>query len=557
MQNIKTLFKFLFVIAPCFAQGQSSYLQPGGKDAILIERLEIKSRFEGLNYSFVKPYSRQAITQQIILADSLVKTKNRISALLTPIDKYNIQRFYLNNAEWAGNNVNPTLIKKDKFFYSNPANLIQSKNPNFFFVVNPLLQYTQAFDNASDQNIFSSSAGISGRGMIAKKLGFQFYITGNKERNPKYVREWITKYNAVPGAPNYTYTDSNAVQYRDARATLQFKVTKFIDVQAGYDRNFLGNGIRSLWLSDFSGNALFLKLNTRIWKLNFENLYMQLVPQFGISNQNGAKKYLRINTLSINATRWLNIGVFDAVVLGRQNQFEMNYILPLTFLRAMEGAAGSPDNALLGLNIKANIKGKAQVYSQLILDEFKLSEIKSRRGWWANKFGYQVGAKYVDAFGINNLDLQAELNSVRPFTFTHFDSVSNYSHFNQPLAHQLGANFNEYLLVAKYQPSKKWMLQGKLMYYQQGTDSLGFNTGGNIFRDYKTRARDFGWRIGSGNKATCTYFSINASYEAMENFFIDVNWVMRNYKQQIEGGANTQVFGVGFRWNMARREHDF
>ncbi len=557
MQNIKTLFKFLFVIAPFITYGQSSYLPLGSKDAILIDRLEIKSRFDGLNYSFVKPYSRQAITEQVIIADSLVKSKNRISALLTPIDKYNIQRFYLNNAEWAGNNINPSFIKKNKFFFSNPANLIQSTNKNFFFALNPVLQYTQSFDNASDQSIFSTSAGVTGRGVIAKKVGFNFYITGNKERNPKYVREWITKYNAVPGAPGYQYTDSNAVQYLDARGSLQFKVTKFIDVQAGYDRNFLGNGIRSLWLSDFSGNTLFLKLNTRIWKLNFENLYMQLVPQFGIVNQSGAKKYLRINTLSVNATRWLNIGVFDAVVLGRKNQFELDYVLPLTFLRAMEVQAGSPDNALLGLNIKANIQAKAQVYGQLILDEFKLSEIKAKRGWWANKFGYQLGAKYVDAFGINNLDVQAELNSVRPFTFTHFDSVSNYSNFNQPLAHPLGANFNEYVILVKYQPSKKWILQSKFMYYNQGTDSLGINMGSNIFRDYGTRPRDFGWKVSNGDKATCTYFSVNASYEAFENLFIDFNWVMRNYKQQIEGTSNTQIFGVGFRWNIGRKEHDF
>jgi hypothetical protein len=58
---------------------------------------------------------------------------------------------------------------------------------------------------------------------------------------------------------------------------------------------------------------------------------MQLTPQFGIVNNASAKKYLRINTLSINATNWLNIGIFDAVVFGRQNQFELNYLQPFTF----------------------------------------------------------------------------------------------------------------------------------------------------------------------------------------------------------------------------------
>ena len=54
---------------------------------------------------------------------------------------------------------------------------------------------------------------------------------------------------------------------------------------------------------------------------------------------------------------------------------------------------------------------------------------------------YKAGFKYIDAFKIKNLDLQGELNYVRPFTYSHFDSVANYSHYNQPLAHPLGREF--------------------------------------------------------------------------------------------------------------------
>ena len=52
--------------------------------------------------------------------------------------------------------------------------------------------------------------------------------------------------------------------------------TKYIDVAFGYDKNFIGNGYRSLFLSDFGNNNLFLKLNTRIWKFNYQNLFMEL-----------------------------------------------------------------------------------------------------------------------------------------------------------------------------------------------------------------------------------------------------------------------------------------
>ena len=57
----------------------------------------------------------------------------------------------------------------------------------------------------------------------------------------------------------------------------------------------------------------------------------------------------------------------------------------------------------LVLNVKANIKKKVQVYGQLMLDEFQFRELIKNTGSWANKFGYQLGVKYPDAFGIKTL----------------------------------------------------------------------------------------------------------------------------------------------------------
>ncbi len=111
--------------------------------------------------------------------------------------------------------------------------------------------------------------------------------------------------------------------------------------------------------------------------------------------------------------------------------------------------------------MKANIAKRFQVYGQFLLDEFVLSEIKKNNGCWVNKWGIQLGAKYIDAFGIKNLDLQVEMNRVRPFTYSHSDSVANYTHYNQPLAHPLGANFQEFIGIARYQPAPKWLIEGK------------------------------------------------------------------------------------------------
>lgn len=550
MQSIKSIFTFFLILFAFIAQSQTSYTQLGDKEYHLLDRLEIKSRQEALNSSYLKPYNIKLLVKEVEKIDSLQRNQNNIVSYIKPIDRYNITRFLMAHKEYTSSSSSFNNKKS-------PGNLIEINKPKFFMAINPALQYQQGFETDDTQGLYLMSGGLTARGLIHKKFAFNIYATGNRERTPLFVRNFTQKFHAVPGFSNYNITDSNAVQYFDVRASAQWNVAKFIDMQVGYDRNFIGNGYRSLFLSDFSGNSLFFKINTRLWKFNFENLYMQLTPQFGITGKADYKKYLRINTLSINATNWLNIGIFDAVVLGREKQFELNYILPFTFLRAMEQQSGSPDNALLGMNVKANINKRVQVYGQLLLDEFLLKEIKANSGWWANKYGYQIGVKYLDAFGVKNLDLQLESNRTRPFTYTHYDSVSNYSNNNMGLAHPLGAGFQEFIAIARYQPLKKLFLQGKIMYYKQGQDTAGINFGNNILIDYRNRPTNYGWKIGAGNEATCFYAETNAAYEVKENLFLDAGIILRNYALASGASQNTAIFNLGFRWNITKRTFDF
>jgi hypothetical protein len=543
----KLLFRLVLLLLPATALTQSSYIMPGSKYGHFIDRMEIKARIEGLNQSFAKPLSRRLTVQEIQMIDSLHRNTNRMSIYLSKVDQHNIQKFLLNNAEWSNST--------DKKLMAG-GNLLEARDAKNYFSITPVLQYQHSIEKDNDDNPYIGSVGIAMRGKIGK-VGFNFYGTGNKERLPLYMNNWLSRYSTVPGYGDFKVNDDGTVQYFDIRGSIQTTVAKFIDLQLGHDRNFLGNGHRSLLLSDFAGNMPFFKINVKVWKLNFQSLYAKLSPQEGIINQKNTKKFLRLNTLGINVTKWLNVGFFDAVVMGREKQFDLNYILPITFLRGMELQSGSPDNALLGFNAKANVSGKFQFYFQAVADEFKLSEIKAKTGWWANKYGYQIGAKYVDALGVRNLDVQVEANRVRPFTYTHFDSVSNYTHNNQPLAHPLGANFQEFIGLLHYQPLKKLYIQGKLVHYTQGLDSLGFNEGNNILTSYKNRPTSYGWKVGSGDKATCTYISGLASYELLENLFIDASIMVRRFKTELSGSNTTSMISLGLRWNVARREFDF
>ncbi|HYM92523.1 MAG TPA: hypothetical protein VET23_00135, partial [Chitinophagaceae bacterium] len=484
---------------------------------------------------------------------------------LSPTDAYNLQRVYMNNLEYlpAADQIKYRSRKPlAKNFYQTPANLYEVHIKDFDLIVNPVIQYVVSKEKNNNEKLFLNTRGLYVRGNIANKIGYYAYLTDNQERDPAYVQQWVNTYKAVPGEGYYKSFKTTGYDYFDASGYFTFNVTKYIDVAFGYDKNFIGNGYRSLFLSDFSNNALFLKLNTRIWRINYQNLFMEL----NATEPRGPdrllkKKYVAIHHLDINITKSLNLGLFEGVIFGRPDHFDFGYLNPIIFYRSIEQQNGSPDNSIAGLDIKANVAKKFQFYGQLLLDEFVLSEIKKNRGSWVNKWGMQLGGKYIDAFKIKNLDLQFEMNRVRPFTYSHGDSVANYTHYNQPLAHPLGANFQEFIGIARYQPAPKWLIEGKMIYYMQGRDSGNVSYGSNIFLPnvFPYRTSDFGFNIGSGWKTNVFYTSLLLSYELRENLFLEFNAVFRNLKTTTPPitSNKTSIISFGVRWNMHRREFQF
>ena len=558
MQIIKNVFKFLIFVLPLHISAQSTYFQQDAKELHFIDRMEImEQRNTDLNFSSLKPYNRKYVLQETALLDS-----NGHLAKLSKPDRYNLQSLYMNNSEWYKGNESLFSSKKPilKTFYKNQSNAYEVNVKDFFLAINPVLHFRMGKELDNDKNIYLNSRGITLRGRIANKIGFSSTIIDNQERGPIFFQQEVAELRAVPGVGFYKAfkQDVNTQDYFDGRGYLTFNATKYIDFQFGYDKNFIGNGYRSLFLSDWGNSYLFAKINTRIWKFNYQNLFMELMPRYkDIGNNLLRRKYAAMHHLSMNVSKSLNIGLFEGVMFGRSEHFDFQYLNPIIFYRHVEGAIGSPDNAVAGLDFKLNVKKRAQFYGQFLLDEFILSKIKNDPSNWVNKFGIQLGAKYIDAFGIKNLDLQAEVNRVRPFTYSHFDTINNYTHYNQPLAHPLGANFQEYIGIVRYQPFPKWNFYARAIYYYKGLDTANANFGGNIFKSYLTRLSDAGFNVGSGNKATCLNANLNVSYEFRQNLFFEAGLQNRNYKLASGYRDNSVSFSAGVRLNIYKREYNF
>ena len=231
---------------------------------------------------------------------------------------------------------------------------------------------------------------------------------------------------------------------------------------------------------------------------------------------------------------------------------------PIIFYRAIEQQNGSADNVLLGIDFKWLAKKGISIYGQFTLDEFLLENLREGNGWWANKFAVQLGGEYVNVLGVNNLDLQVEANIARPYVYSHSSQYGSYSHYRQPLAHPLGANFLEALAIVRYQPLNRLALTTKVIYADYGTDRTDENFGGDILLNNNTREMEFGNEIGQGVSNQLLFMDFTATYMWKHNFFVDLKHVYRNNANELlVADEETNFTFISVRWNIPQRLHEF
>jgi len=480
-----------------------------------------------------------------------------------------VQRYYLlkDNLDWTDKGKLFSNFKKFKPLYKYKGSLLLVDKKDFVLSINPILNFEVAKETDNDDLLFKNTRGLELRGIISDKLAFHTTITENQARHPKYVQNYIfNSYLSLPFQNRFAAFRDNGVDYFNATGYISFQPIKNIDLTFGHDKHFFGNGYRSLFLSDFSGNYPFLKINTKLWKFEYTNLFTEFISQFkgnegnvyGYADGERIRKYSAMHHLSLNITRKLNIGIFESIIFSRGNGYEINYLNPIIFYRSIENQIGGTDNVLLGFDFKWKAFKNSLFYGQLLLDEWRFSAIIENNGDWRNKNGFQLGFKTVDLLGVHSLDVQLEYNQVRPYTYSHSDTISNFTHYNQPLAHPLGANFRELVGIVNYQTRFKVNASLKTMVAQIGTDIGDLNYGNNLFLGYNTRFQDFNNDLLQGNKNDLFLSNLVVSYNFWHNMFFDLSYTFReNLSDDNSLDYKSHTFSAGLRVNIGRSDYLF
>ncbi|MEP0986010.1 hypothetical protein [Ekhidna sp.] len=457
-------------------------------------------------------------------------------------------------------------------FFRYPADLIFYEDEKLDLHINPVLQWSYGKTNDALGSTFVNSRGIEVRGRIDKKVAFYTMLTENQVRYPEYVNDVRDSTLVVPYEGFWKQYATTGVDFFRAQGYIDFGLTPSISAQLGFGKHFIGNGVRSLILSDYSNNYPYLRINTATKVFDYTNIFAELISgvrggTFGLEGTGGfEKKYMAFHHLNMKIRPNLHIGLFESVMYGDSTGgLRVEYLNPVIFYRAVEQQNGSEDNALIGLDFKWNIRNRVSLYGQLVIDEMIISEVFAGDGWWGNKQGFQLGVKYVDPFGLENVIVQAEVNRVRPYMYAHEDGFTNYSHYNLALAHPLGANFTEYIARANYRLSDRWNFEGMILLASYGNDIGDINFGRDILKNYIDRRPDgnggsleYGNDHLQGNKTDLMMAFFRASYMCKHNLFVDGEITLRSEKDTNERiDQSTNVWGLSLRWNMPSRRYLF
>ncbi len=445
---------------------------------------------------------------------------------------------------------------------------------DYWFTINPALDLQLGKDNSEDVSFtYNNTRALRIQGGLGKNFNFSTTFYESQGRFADYINQSaratppVGAGAIVPGRGKGKLLPEGGFDYPVAEAYLSYTPNDYFNFQFGNGKNFIGDGYRSFMLSDVASPKTFFKINTKFWKIKYTNIWMWLddVRRDVSIDNNNFRKYVAIHHLSWNVNKRLNLGLFEAVVSANTgNGFDINFFNPVIFYRAVEFTKGSNSgNAMIGLNGKYKLTKDITAYSQFILDELTVGRFFDGDGYWGNKFAFQLGAKYFNAFKVDNLYLQGEFNITRPYTFSHFgNGTLNYGHFNQPLGHLWGSNFWETIGIARYKKGR-WFANAKIILGEKGFDQDGLNYGGDIYRNNDERIADTGNEIGQGNKTSIFIGDLQAGYvvNPTTNLQFFGGLTVRNFDPTIQTSnfakQNTTWFTVGLRTDLFNWYFDF
>lgn len=351
------------------------------------------------------------------------------------------------------------------------------KKRKFYIAANPIVRFDIGRGNNDNQSSYNLR-GLEIMANIGEKVSIYSAFLENQAVFPDYVSIFTRKTRTAPGEGKVRNFGEKGFDFSRAMGHIHYAPNQYFNIELGHGKHFIGDGYRSLLLSDNAFVYPYIKFSTQFWKIKYVNIYSELIND--VQNPTDftlglPRKAANFNYLSLAATPWLSLGVFEGIIwrsttADGKRKFDANFLNPIIGIRALQKDLDA--NKVYGFNASINLPKHIVLYGQVMINQFS-TDLRSIN----NRSGLQLGAKYYDVFGVKNLNLLAEYNIVRPYSYQNAtDSVLHFSHYNQALAHPMGAGFDEFVLMANYR-YKRFVAEVKVNAGRSSVDGPALNVG--------------------------------------------------------------------------------
>jgi hypothetical protein len=453
---------------------------------------------------------------------------------------------------------------KEKWFYRKLflENFVQLNTENFDLKINPLFNLQLKRDDDNTKNLFNNTRGVELSGKLGERIYFYSSFYENQARFEPYVNDYIRNYLVVPGQGAPKFKANDKLDFSIAEGWIFIDFGKYFNLSSGYSKHFIGEGYRSLILSDNSFNYPFLRLNFQFGNFRYSLFWAQHQLFKNVYYDYHFRKYNAISQLSWRPNNKLELSLFESVEwpgnLPGKTNFNIALFNPVMLWRTLQFGLDNEKNVLLGLNAKLRLYKFAQFYSQFVLDNID-SKNKSN-----NNFAFQLGLKHFDLLHQKlphqNLFIQLEYNYIAPYTYTQKNVYQSFTHYNQPLAHPAGSGLKESMAIFEYS-FKKLKFRVIASHLINSIDTLNSNFGSNVFaqnEELPGTISHIGNKPGQGVKNTIKKLNTELIFEInpSTNMQVFTQMVYRQIKNVMVNQKDL-IFSVGFRTNINNYYYDF
>lgn len=453
---------------------------------------------------------------------------------------------------------------------------VQIIGPDYAIYIDPLFTFEVGGDFLDTSGrgtlrddggtFYTNTRGAQIMGNLGNKFSFYSSFYENQAFFPDYIRlsnydraeyvwngnSWGQQLSVVPGQGRAKEYKGSGFDYAMASGYISFAPHQNVNLQFGHGKHFIGNGYRSLLLSDNAFNYPYWSFRTALLdrKINYNFIYAYMqnlyrVPEHSAPEATFIRKNGGFTHISFAPSERIELALFEGTIwnvyddsLGSQAAPLTSYIPVFGLSSILNGLDNENNNVVLGLTAKIKITDSLMAYGQLMLDDLS-----------SKRFGFQIGLKWFDAF-LPGLDFTTEFNKVSPYSYAHSNRWQGYHHYNQAIAHPYGAGFFEWASYLRYPLPNRFWISYKFTLANR-VNELPQRNGGDIFNLFDPTAES------NGVYSTLQFHQLRAGYKA--NIKTNMNiYAGTNYRLiGAQEGSGSMYWFVGISTDLINKYYDY